>query len=288
MSTSATDDGRGPQPPAGHRPAEGGEPAVPPAEGTAAPAGPLYPPIDPVVGLWLAVIVLVLPGASRSLSPYLYSLTSSVVVTNSVHDLLWAAGWVFLVLVLIRRSGEPAGTFGLTWPVRRSDFVLGLLALFAFVFVEQFAAGIVSQLRPDSAEPLATSLHPTWADKPEGPFTWALLSVAYLVAAFAEELTFRGYLLTQLERVLNSSWWAWFISSLLFGVGHLYQGPFQGMVRIADGMFLGGVYCLCRRVWPVTLAHAGMNLLPVILFDPEFMGTPSPFGTDGTAPSGRW
>jgi membrane protease YdiL (CAAX protease family) len=239
--------------------------------------------VDPVVGLWLIILICAVPSIGDGLS---HHLPLSAVIIHALSSFTFMAGEIALALFLIQRSGQPVSEFGVTWPLRRVDFIHGALAFGAVVFVQNFAAGIVSQLQPEDALPLGTALHPQWAYRPRSPLTWTIPSASYLFAAFAEELVFRGYLLTQLERVLNSTWGAWFVSSLLFSAAHLSQGTYYATVTTVVGMFLGGVFSLSRRIWPVTIAHAGINLLPSILFDSSLLDVPTTY-PDWAAPA-KW
>lgn len=83
------------------------------------------------------------------------------------------------------------------------------------------------------------------------PYIWAS-------AAFGEEMIFRGFMLKQFPFIqFNkklSPYWGLIASSILFGVGHCYQGPagmvFTGMM----GVFLGLVFI-----------RSGFNLLLCML-----------------------
>lgn len=228
---------------------------------------------DPVVGLWLIILVCALPSIGNGVRYHL-PLWVSPVIVQALGSVTYVAGEIALVFFLIQCSGRPASEFGVMWPPKRIDFLHGALAFVAVVFVQNFAAGIVSQLQPEDALPLGTALHPNWAIRPRSPLTWTVLSASYLFAAFAEELVFRGYIFTQLERVLNSTGGAWFVSSLLFGSVHLFHGAYYAAVATVGGMFFGGIFSFSRRIWPVTIAHAGFNLLPSILFNSNLLDIP--------------
>ncbi|GAB5405907.1 MAG: hypothetical protein Aurels2KO_41380 [Aureliella sp.] len=89
-----------------------------------------------------------------------------------------------------------------------------------------------------------------------------LLSVAAAFAnGFAEELVIRGYLLSKLERVLQSTWQAVLISTALFASYHVYQGA-GGTIDVAIfGLLMAVAFCTLRRLWPLVLVHAFGNLL---------------------------
>ena len=86
------------------------------------------------------------------------------------------------------------------------------------------------------------------------------LAIVWTFAAFGEELSYRGYLLTRAADLGNRSNVAYFVAMLyvaaLFGLGHYYKGP-SGMLDSAySGLVLGGLYLLSgRNLWAPILAH---------------------------------
>ena len=88
---------------------------------------------------------------------------------------------------------------------------------------------------------------------------FSLLAV-WTLAAFGEELIFRGYLMNTLARVLgnrNVGWiFACFINSILFGVGHTYQG-ISGVILLGIvGLLYALFYLGCgRNLWVPILIH---------------------------------
>ena len=107
----------------------------------------------------------------------------------------------------------------------------------------------------------------------------AVLLFLLVLTALTEEVFFRGYLQTRLERLTGSRWWGLVVSSVLFGVYHLpyaYLNPNwpshgdwsaawasamgQG---VAGGLILGGLFLYTgRNLYAPILLHAAVNLLP--------------------------
>lgn len=61
--------------------------------------------------------------------------------------------------------------------------------------------------------------------------------------ALAEELVFRGYFFYKLLEIKNSRWFAIIISSVLFGLFHIFSG---NLIQVFLTAFIGFAYCLFR------------------------------------------
>lgn len=70
-------------------------------------------------------------------------------------------------------------------------------------------------------------------------FIYAILGVA-----LAEELVFRGYIFHKLLAIKNSKWFAIIISSLMFGLFHIFNG---NIIQIFVTAFIGFLYCIFRE-----------------------------------------
>ena len=96
----------------------------------------------------------------------------------------------------------------------------------------------------------------------------ALCSV-YLVSSFAEEVIYRGYLLSRLLEVAGASKlgkaFALFTSSAVFGAVHSDWG-IAGMIQATCmGLALGAAFMLLRRkLWILILAHAYMDTILIV------------------------
>lgn len=73
----------------------------------------------------------------------------------------------------------------------------------------------------------------------------------------------RGYLIARLQYLLRSGWLAVVVTATLFASYHSYQGV-VGVIVIGaavHGLVYGLAFCLCRRLWPLCVAHTLTNLV---------------------------
>jgi uncharacterized protein len=91
---------------------------------------------------------------------------------------------------------------------------------------------------------------------------WICLSAT---AGFCEEVLFRGYLQKQFTRLLRCRWSALVVVSILFGLGHGYEGP-QRMVLIAIlGLAFGLMSLLRKSLRPAMMAHTWQDTISGLL-----------------------
>ncbi len=98
-----------------------------------------------------------------------------------------------------------------------------------------------------------------------GVFIGTLISV-WLTAAFAEEVIFRGFLMGRLARMMGGRTWSWIValvvSSLLFSLIHIYQGPGGVIMTGIVGFLLGLLYLWAdRNLWIPILVHGLTNTI---------------------------
>jgi membrane protease YdiL (CAAX protease family) len=96
------------------------------------------------------------------------------------------------------------------------------------------------------------------------------LALAWTLAAFGEEMVFRGYLMSRIAGVAGGTHAGWaaalVISSACFGWAHGYQGP-AGMVATGlIGALLGLLYLRTgRNLWTVIVCHGVVDTLTMTL-----------------------
>ena len=203
-----------------------------------------------VAGGAALVILLVWPfrGASGTLEDAVRTLAVAVLT-----GLLLVATWLFAV----RRHGAGWRSLGLVAPVGARPIALSAACLALSIgFLVVFVA-LAGRFGPDILVP-----EPIDADRlGSGVFLAANVAIVVLVGPFAEEVFFRGFLLTALMPSLGA-FRAAALASALFAVGHIDVGvmvPF-----FFTGLLLSWLYVRTRSIWPPMLAHAGQNTLAII------------------------
>jgi membrane protease YdiL (CAAX protease family) len=94
------------------------------------------------------------------------------------------------------------------------------------------------------------------------------LAVVWSFAAFGEEISYRGYLMTRAMHIWRDSTFgivlAVAVSSVLFGFGHYYKGPAGIIDSTCAGLLLAAAYFLARRnLWACVLAHGLIDTVSV-------------------------
>jgi len=170
--------------------------------------------------------------------------------------------WIFLRLRNARWS-----TIGFYRPENlKQAIVLGILAgvlleLFA-VFVTTPGISAFFGVEPDYSELKGV----------QGNLKLLLvfLCFSWVIAAFGEEICFRGFLMKRLAQVFGESQKAWIasllLSSVLFGWGHTEQGVSGWVQEGLSGLGLGILFLATRRNLAVPIvAHGVSNSLAFVL-----------------------
>jgi uncharacterized protein len=167
-----------------------------------------------------------------------------------------AASVSALILFAWHASGRPFSALGF-------DFPIGIPGMIGF----GVDAGLVCYLayrllfkRRSAEENAATQrrlddLHIL----PQTRTEFLLFPLMVLVASPFEELLFRGFLIWFFANFVGL-WGAVLLSSLLFGLGHAYQG-WRGILRTTlIGLGFGIAYALTQSLWWLIVTHVVLNL----------------------------
>jgi membrane protease YdiL (CAAX protease family) len=96
------------------------------------------------------------------------------------------------------------------------------------------------------------------------------LVLVWTLAAFGEEMTYRGYVLNRAADLGDRRPWAWaaglLLVTALFGFGHSYQG-LTGMIDTGiHGLLLGVLYLASgRNLWVCVIAHGVTDTVALTL-----------------------
>jgi membrane protease YdiL (CAAX protease family) len=211
-------------------------------------------------------------AAQRSVSFVEFAIGAAIVIGHNVFHVVPNEVPILFVLCIVSvrlREGSFAAiglARPLSWP--------------ATITIAVVTAGLVIAVGEFVTDPLAhvLGLHATGAAAKalgtgKGDIWSALrgLALVWTFAAFGEELGYRRYLLGRAADALGGStaayWVALVAASILFGIGHFYQGPAGMFTTAIDGLIIGAAYLLAgRNLWIAVLAHglidtAGITLL---------------------------
>lgn len=178
---------------------------------------------------------------------YVASVNQSNELARQLIGVAFSLAPVWLVVHLLRRSGEGVGAIGLAWDEPARDLKLGA-AFFAVVGL----GGLVFYLG-------AVALGVNRFVVPVPPLGhWWTVPVLLLNAAEAallEEVIVLGYLITRLRQLAWSPFAAVAASALLRASYHLYQGWGGFAGNLAMGVLFGVAFLRLRRTWPFIIAH---------------------------------
>jgi uncharacterized protein len=174
--------------------------------------------------------------------------------------LLFLFGWVSLKL-----RGLSWQAVGLKRPAHwRRTLLLGIAAGVCC----QFSIFLGSLIVPLTGSHLDLSRF----DPIKGNVPLLLLSLlkVWTLTAFGEELVYRGYLMNRMAELAGGSVTSWALScviaSILFGVGHLYQGLTGVVAAGLGGLVYGALYLWSgRNLWMPIIAHGVFDTVAFVL-----------------------
>jgi membrane protease YdiL (CAAX protease family) len=175
------------------------------------------------------------------------SANQSTQLARQLAGFVFGLAPVFLVIHLVRRSGEGPAGIGLAVDRPVDDAVRGL-ALFAVVGL----AGLALYL---GAVELGVNRFVIPAPPLGHWWTVPVLLLGALEAALVEEVIVLGYLVTRLRQLSWSPIAAVVGSSALRASYHLYQGWGGFLGNLAMGLLFSVLFLRWRRTWPFVVAH---------------------------------
>ncbi|TVP56953.1 MAG: CPBP family intramembrane metalloprotease [Halomonadaceae bacterium] len=143
------------------------------------------------------------------------------------------------------------------------DLLRGAGALLLFFAVNLLFAAVISWLRPGLLEQHHEQLAGVGgALIGDLPVISVLLLMVFV--AFYEELVARGALLARSQALLGGIWGPVLLSSLLFGLGHAYQGWMGVFQTMLAGVVLARLTLHWGTLWPAIFAHGALNTFSLL------------------------
>jgi len=175
------------------------------------------------------------------------SANQSTQLARQIVGVVFGLAPVFLVMHLVRRSGEGLAGIGIATDRPGADLASGF-----GLFVVVGLAGIGLYLG-------AVELGVNRFVVPSPPlghwWTVPVLALSSLEAALVEEVIVLGYLVTRLRQLSWSPVATIATSSLLRASYHLYQGWGGFLGNLTMGVLFSVLFLRWRRTWPFVVAH---------------------------------
>jgi len=208
-----------------------------------------------------------LPDA-RPLSAFEFLLGAAIVIGHNVFHVLPNEVPILFVLGVVSLRVRSGGWAALGFRRPKSWMILIGIAL---------AAALLRLVLGAVVESVAASIWPAPIKPPSGynqiaGHGWVALKwlgIVWTFAAFGEEISYRGYLVTRaadLGRRSTLAYWLAIVAvSVLFGYGHYYKGPAGVLDSGMAGLILGAAYMLAgRNMWACVLAHGIIDSVGLI------------------------
>lgn len=186
-------------------------------------------------------------------------LSPRFIVALSMLDTVLLIG---MIVFFLRAHGERATDVLLgTRPVNR-EILLGVLLLpIVFVLVLVVLATILTiapQLRNVPRNPLEDLL--------QNHFDAMVFGVVAMIAGGVREEVQRGFILHRFDRYLGGGAVGLVVFSMVFGLGHIYEGYDVAIVTSVLGAIWGVVYLLRRSIVAPMVSHGAFNLTQLVKY----------------------
>jgi membrane protease YdiL (CAAX protease family) len=206
------------------------------------------------------LVFLFLVGPTIALSFFAIRQGSLSFRLTAASIMLRDLGLVSLIIFFLWRNREPVKQIGWTFRNGWCDIVLGTVLFapmyYGTAYLDRLltAAGLSAP-----ATPVPQSL------SARSPTEFLLAGFLVVVVAIAEEVIFRGYLILRLQEVTGSSVAAAILSSIIFSLGHGYEGT-AGLITVGSmGLFFALVYLSRRSLVAPIVLHFLQDFLGIVV-----------------------
>ena len=195
-------------------------------------------------------------------------LAAGLVLGANVFDVVPVTETPWLVLfgwLSLRLRGLRWRSVGLTRPASwRRTVLIALAAGVLLQVVSEYAVEpVIEALTGKTAD--LSSFRPLVGNLPAA---LGMLGLVWTLAAFGEELGYRGYMLERAATLGGGTPAAWVLGVIaiaaLFGIGHVYQGLSGIFGSAFAGLYFGALYLANgRNLWLPILAHGFSDTIAV-------------------------
>jgi membrane protease YdiL (CAAX protease family) len=206
----------------------------------------------------LVFLIFIVPSMMGSFfaveggNPHFLILSSSLIFNDLAY--------ICLIVFFLWRNGEPLADIGWKFDGMKKEAILGaglFVPLTACVWL--FETGL---------QRLGFSSHMNHLPgfmAFNGPGEIFLACILVIVVAIAEETIFRGYLIFRFRRVTGSLTASVIISSVLFSLGHGYEGPATMATIFVLATIVALIYVWRKSLVAPMVIHLLIDLYPLVL-----------------------
>ena len=195
-------------------------------------------------------------GALRELS------SRHLVVAAAIRGILVIA----LLLVLLRADGQPVSSLGLVRAGALRELLASIwmtMGAFAVQFIVAIPVGIIGMAAGVLAHENEQRTQTLGVIAKQGSVLEFTLAAVFATAF--EEIAFRGFLLPRTRRLVGSWPIAVVLVSIVFGAGHLYEGPLATIQTAFLGAYFAAMMLLRRRLVGPIAAHAAFDTVMIVV-----------------------
>jgi membrane protease YdiL (CAAX protease family) len=206
----------------------------------------------------LTFCFLILPGLAFSFTagPALKENFLLGVVGVMLSDL----ALVTLVCFFLWRNGEKFTGIGWVLKGYGKEIILGIVLYFPLVYGLSF----VEELLQSAGLVFAKGHIPSFLE-PAGTIQQIVATLMILIVAVSEETIFRGYLILRLKSITGSPFAAVVISSIIFSIGHGYEGLGGVIIVGIMGASFAVIYVWRKSLIAPIVMHFMQDFVAIVL-----------------------
>jgi membrane protease YdiL (CAAX protease family) len=175
--------------------------------------------------------------------------------------LLQTAGTWVLLWLLLKHDGQKVSDLGLRKAQLKKSFLPGVLFGLGILVICNVFIPWLTRHWFSGPEPVQME---NWFRSLEAIPAWIFL--AWIAGGLTEEAS-RAFILTRFERTFGRAGLilALILSSIIFGLGHLYQGQAAAFTLGVSGALYAMVYLRRRSCWEAAIAHATFDTIAITM-----------------------
>lgn len=201
-----------------------------------------------------------------AISIYIFAFkTIDLLAQNSISTTITSVPLILMfagaILLIMKGSGYPMKFYGLAledWPQALKEALLFTVPwLFGLLFVKWLIIHLLTPFQHLPLFDIGANLKNVNNEviNPAIPF---FIIIGYLILTPIQELIARGALQSSLQEFLtgpNKTWWAIFVSNLLFSMVHVHVSLSLAAAVFIPGLFWGWLYSRHKTLLGVSLSH---------------------------------